>query len=62
MNMQWGYYYDSPKKGAGWIVEAPMPTGTMRLGPMTKACANEIKRQMILRGHDAQDIAIVKGD
>ena len=60
MNMQFGYYYDSPKKGKGWIVECPMRTGTMRLGPMTKACANEIKRQMILRGNDKNEVTITK--
>ncbi len=52
--MMMGYHYDQPKRGGGVSLQA----GNLYIASMTKASANEIKKELIRNGFDKEEIKI----
>jgi len=62
MSMLMGYYYESPKRGNGYnlhLISVKMP---VFIAEMTKKSATEVKRMMVLEGHNPEHITIEKNE
>jgi hypothetical protein len=53
-----GYHYEMPKRGDG----VRLTCGRLLISSMTKASANNVKKQLILDGHSKDDILIEKNE
>jgi len=57
MSMYMGYHYKEPKRGNGYSFQVK---GVIYIASMTKASANELKRDFKNRGYANDEILIVK--
>jgi hypothetical protein len=60
MQMYMGYYYNEPKRGKGFRLEANFGSGSLVFDPIIKCDAMEIRRQMLLQGYSKDDITLEK--
>ena len=56
MSMYMGFHYTEPKRGDGYSLKA----GNLYFPFITKASANEIKRELLNRGFGKEEIEIEK--